>query len=150
MTKVPVRVYTAFNHDHGLPQYETIGAAGMDVRTNESVTLQPKETKLIPTGLFVAIPPGYEIQMRPRSGMSLKTKLRIANAPGTIDSDYRQEVQIIAENTHGSAEMFIAKGERVGQIVLKEVPQIEWVPVDSEADLGVTDRTGGFGSTGTA
>jgi dUTP pyrophosphatase len=147
--KTPIQVFTEFNHDFGLPAYETLGAAGMDIRANEKVTLQPKETQLIKTGLFVAIPEGFEIQVRPRSGMSLKTKLRIANAPGTVDSDYRGEVCIIAENTHGSVEMHIGLGERIAQIVLQRVPQIDWVSVNSREELTKTIRgEGGFGSSG--
>lgn len=145
--KVPVKIYAAFNHRHGLPAYETPGAAGMDVRANESVFLRPGETRLIPTGIFVAIPESYEIQVRPRSGLSLKTKFRIANAPGTIDSDYLGELCIIAENI-GNEEVFFSLGERIAQIVLSEVPQIGWIPVASRDELGSTVRgAGGFGST---
>lgn len=145
---VDVQIYTEFKHDFGLPQYETAGAAGMDVRANAEITVRPGETKLIPTGIFVAIPEGYEIQVRPRSGLSLKTKLRVANSPGTIDSDYRNEVCIIAENT-GFDEIHFALGDRVAQIVLAEVPKIVWSVVESKDQLPSTDRTGGFGSTGT-
>lgn len=147
--KTAVQIYSEISHEFGLPQYETLGAAGMDVRANVQVLLQPKETKLIPTGIYVAIPSGYEIQVRPRSGVSLKTSLRVANAPGTIDSDYRGEICIIAQNTHSSVEMCIGKGERIAQIVLQKVPQIEWETVNSKEELGQTLRgTGGFGSTG--
>jgi dUTP pyrophosphatase len=146
---IQVKIYTEIAHEHGLPEYETAGAAGMDVRANVQVTLEPKETKLIPTGLFVAVPPGYEIQVRPRSGMSLKTAFRVANAPGTVDSDYRGEICIIAQNTHGSVAMTIAKGERIAQLVLQQVPQIAWLKVPSKEELGDTSRgAGGFGSTG--
>ena len=147
--KTEIQVFTELNHEFGLPAYESLGAAGMDIRANEKVTLQPKETQLIKTGIYVAIPDGYEIQVRPRSGMSLKTKLRIANAPGTIDSDYRGEICIIAENTHGSVEMHIALGERIAQIVLQRVPLIDWLPVSSREELTKTIRgEGGFGSSG--
>lgn len=149
MFKVPVKIFTQFAHSFGLPEYETLGAAGMDVRSNISVSLRPGETKLIPTGIFVAIPFGYEIQVRPRSGLSLKTKFRIANTPGTIDSDYRGELCIIAENT-GETEIDFGLGERISQIVLSFVPLIEWEPVASKEDLPSTERgEGGFGSTGT-
>ena len=132
-----------------LPKYETAGAACMDVKVNANVTLQPKETKLIPTGLYVAIPEGYALALLPRSGMSLKTSLRIANAPSRIDADYRGEVQIIAQNTHGSLEMHIAKGERIAQLELVEVNRIIWETVNSIEELGSTDRgAGAFGSTG--
>lgn len=150
MQKVPVKVWTSFNHTEGLPKYETEHAAGMDVRANEDVMLRPKETKLIPTGIFMAIPQGYEVQVRPRSGLSLKTKFRIANAPGTIDADYRGELCIIGENTNGESEMRISKGERIGQIVIAPVYQIVWDTVLSKDHLGNTARgEGGFGSTGT-
>lgn len=148
MLKVPVQIYTEFKHAFGLPKYETLGAAGMDVRANEPVDLRPGETKLIPTGIFVAIPVGYEIQVRPRSGLSLKTKFRVANAPGTVDSDYRGELCIIAENI-GNEWIKFDLGERISQIVLSYVPQIVWDTVMSRDDLGKTQRgTGGFGSTG--
>ena len=144
---VNVQIYTEFKHNFGLPQYETAGAAGMDVRANEEVDLRPGETRLIPTGIYVAIPEGYEIQVRPRSGLSLKTKLRVANAPGTVDSDYRHEVCVIAENT-GLDSIHIALGDRIGQFVLAEVPLIVWDPVDSKEQLPTANRAGGFGSTG--
>lgn len=147
--KVKVKIYAELNHEHGLPVYAKPGDSGMDIRANEPITLQPKETKLIPTGIYVGLPEGYEIQVRPRSGMSLKTKLRVANSPGTVDSSYTGEVCIIAENTHGAVEMNIAKGERVAQIVLQEVPIIEWDQVFSREEIGETERgDGGFGSTG--
>lgn len=147
--KVPVKIYTEeLQHEYKLPRYESLGAAGMDIRANESVHLQPNETKLIKTGIFVAIPTGWEIQIRPRSGMSLKTKLRIANSPGTIDSDYRGEVCVIAENTHNSVELNITAGERIAQMVLKSVPEIVWEQVTTKEELNITDRKGGFGSTG--
>lgn len=149
MQKVPVKVWTSFNHQEGLPKYETEFAAGMDVRANEDVTIRARETTLIPTGIFMAIPNGYEVQVRPRSGLSLKTKFRIANAPGTIDSDYRGELCIIGDNTHGEKEMRISIGERIGQIVIAPVYQIVWDTVLSRDYLGNTDRgEGGFGSTG--
>ena len=149
MNRIPVKVWFDLKHNDGIPKYETSGAAGMDVRANERGTLQPKETKLIPTGIFMAIPDGYEIQIRPRSGLSFKTKFRIPNSPGTIDSDYRGELCVIAENIHSSVEFNYALGERIGQIVIKEVPQIVWDQVMSREDLPETSRgTGGFGSTG--
>ncbi len=146
---VNVKIYTEFNHEHGLPIYETEGAAAMDVRANASVVLQPKETKLIPTGIYVAIPEGYALNVLPRSGMSLKTALRVTNAPGLCDSDYRGEINIIAQNTHGSVEMHITKGERIAQLRLVEVPKVVWEPVNSKEELGSTERgAGGLGSTG--
>ena len=147
--KVPVKIYTELKHEHGLPDYAHEGDSGMDIRANEAIVLQPKETKLIPTGIYVGLPEGYEIQVRPRSGLSLKTKFRVCNAPGTVDQMYTGEICIIAENTHGSVSMNIAKGERIAQIVLQEVPKIQWVQVNSREELGETARgDGGFGSTG--
>lgn len=144
---VPVEVFNESGNE--LPVYAQEGDSGMDVRAKHCVTLRPKETNLIPTGLFVAIPEGFEIQVRPRSGMSLKTSLRIANTPGTVDSCYRGEICIIAQNTHSSLDFTIAAGERVAQLVLQRVPKIMWVPVKSKDRLGDTERgTGGFGSSG--
>ncbi len=146
---IVVQIYPDnLKHDFGLPKYETSGSSGMDVRANEDVVIAPKETKLVHTGLYMAIPDGFEIQVRPRSGMSFKTKLRIPNAPGTIDSDYRKELCIIVENT-GYGLLGFPIGERISQIVLQEVPKIVWEVVGSKEELGNTDRSGGFGSTGT-
>lgn len=141
-----------------IPTYSTEGAAGFDFYALENVTLKPGETKLIKTGLAMSIPQGYEIQVRPRSGMSLKTKLRVANAPGTIDSDYRGECCIIIENTNDqltstfidpikqNPSIRITKGDRIAQGVLNKVPQAVFEVVE---DLDETDREqGGFGSTG--
>ena len=148
---VPVKVWFDLNHNEGKPKYETLGAAGMDVRANEEVSIAPGATVLIPTGIYMAIPGGFEVQVRPRSGLSLKTKFRIANSPATIDSDYRGELMLIAQNT-GSLDYLNYKiGERLAQIVLCPVYQIVWDEVMSKEDLPSTDRgEGGFGSTGTA
>ena len=146
MAFVNVRVYN--ETDMALPRYETTGAAGMDVFAKQDVHIMPNSTTLVPTGLFVAIPDGYEIQVRPRSGLSLKTALRVANAPGTVDSDYRGEICVIMWNT-GQVGLTVKQGDRIGQLVLCEVPQILWEPVSSKEGLGSTDRgVGGFGSTG--
>lgn len=147
---VEIEIYAGeIAHDHGLPVYAQPGDAGMDIRANVRTVVYPGETRLIPTGLYVAIPEGFELQIRPRSGMSLKTALRIANAPGTIDSAYRGEIQIIMENTSPDIETILAKGERVAQIVAQRVPSIRWLPVLSREELGTTARgAGGFGSTG--
>lgn len=128
-----------------IPQYKTSGSAGFDLYAIEDVEIQPGETKQIRTGLIFEIPEGYEIQIRPRSGMSLKTPLRISNAPGTIDSDYRGEVMIIAENT-SIMPFSVEKGTRIAQGVLQKVPQAEFIEVErvSETERG----EGGFGSTG--
>ena len=130
-----------------LPKYETIGSAGMDVRANikEPVTLEAGAIKLIPVGLKVEIPVGYEIQVRPRSGLALKHGLGMANSIGTIDSDYRGEIGVIAINLSDKA-YTIKPGERIAQLVLNKVEQIEWVEVEA---LGTTERgAGGYGHTG--
>lgn len=132
---------------HPLPAYETIGSAGMDLRANldQALILQPMERKLIPTGLFVAIPLGFEGQVRPRSGMAIKHGLSLINCVGTIDADYRGELQIPVVNL--SKESFtLEDGMRIAQLVLAAHGRIEWSLTD---DLPSTDRgQGGFGSTG--
>ena len=133
--------------DVQIPQYAREGDAGMDIRAAETFVIAPKKTVLIPTGLKVAIPDGYEIQVRPRSGLSLKTPLRVANSPGTIDAGYRDEVCIIMQNTSDDSEFTIEKGDRVAQFVLQRVPRICFTPVESVKDIG-ENRGGGFGSTG--
>lgn len=130
-----------------IPAYAREGDAGMDVRAAETVVIEPGKTVLVPTGLKVAIPEGYEIQVRPRSGLSLKTSLRIANAPGTIDAGYRDEVCIIVQNVSHESQAVVEKGDRVAQFVLQRVPKIQFKQVPSVKDIG-TDRGGGFGSTG--
>lgn len=130
-----------------LPKYETIGAAGMDVRANikEPITLAPGAIKLIPIGLKVEIPLGYEIQVRPRSGLALKHGLGMANSVGTIDSDYRGEIGVISINLSDKP-YTIQPQERIAQIVLNKVEQIEWTEVE---ELGTTERgAGGYGHTG--
>ena len=132
-----------------LPAYETLGAVGMDVRAavedGKPVTLKPGERAMVPTGLSVAIPQGYEIQMRPRSGLAAKHGITCLNSPGTIDSDYRGELKVILIN-HGDQDFVIVRGERIGQIVLAAVSRMIWQEV---AELPETERgAGGFGSTG--
>ena len=134
-------------HGHGLdlPAYATTGAAGMDVLAAESVTLKPGGRHAVATGLALAIPHGFEIQVRPRSGLALKHGISVPNAPGTIDSDYRGELKIILIN-HGTEDFAIARGDRVAQLVLAPVVQAAWSEVD---ELDETSRgEGGFGSTG--
>ncbi len=130
-----------------LPCYTTAGAAGMDVRAYlaEPVIIKPLARALIPTGLRVAIPQGYELQMRPRSGLALKHGISLVNTPGTIDSDYRGEIGVILINL--SDEPFtVMPGDRICQMVLSKVPQLQWESVDELPD---TDRgDGGFGHTG--
>ena len=149
--------------DVEVPAYQTTGSAGCDVKAylkapefvHESVRIYVGETKLIPTGLKFSVPEGYEMQIRPRSGLSLKTKLRIANSPGTLDSDYRGELMIIMENTTNptpevdmapSGTIKIKHGERIAQLVFAPIVQAELEVKDS---LDETERgSGGFGSTG--
>ena len=134
-------------HGEGLalPAYATDGAAGMDVVSAEDVTIEPGARHAVATGLAVAIPPGYEIQVRPRSGLALKHGISVPNTPGTIDSDYRGELKVILIN-HGSEAFAIARGDRVAQLVLAPVTRAAWSEVD---ELGETERgSGGFGSTG--
>ena len=134
-------------HGEGLdlPHYATSGAAGMDIISAEDVTLAPGARHAVATGLAVAIPQGYEIQVRPRSGLALKHGITVPNTPGTIDSDYRGELKVIMIN-HGSEPFPIARGDRVAQLVLAPVTQAAWAEVD---ELDDTARgAGGFGSTG--
>ena len=138
-----VRVINKSNND--LPSYETIGSAGCDVRSTHSATIGQGLSTLIKTGLYVEIPLGYEIQVRPRSGLAYKKQITVLNSPGTIDADYRGEIGVIIIN-HGLSTVTLEKGERIGQLVLNKVEQIEWNPVLALAD---TSRgSGGFGSTG--
>lgn len=152
-----------------IPAYAKFGDAGMDIYALEDFEVAPGERKIIKTGLKVAIPRGYELQVRPRSGTSVKTALRVANTPGTIDSGYRDEIGVIIENIepkikdidydfddngniiiksilHGSV-FNVGKGERFAQLVLNEVPSAAFYPVESVAQIG-ENRGGGFGSTG--
>lgn len=132
---------------HQLPQYATSQSAGVDLRANlsESVTLQPLQRALIPTGLFISLPVGYEAQVRPRSGLAIKKGITVLNSPGTIDADYRGEICIILVNL--SNEPFVVNdGERVAQMVIARHEQAEWVEVET---LDETERgAGGFGHSG--
>jgi dUTP pyrophosphatase len=143
---IPVQV-KRLPHGEGLPlpAYATSGAAGMDVVSAEDVTLAPGARHAVATGLAMAIPEGYEIQVRPRSGLALKHGISVPNTPGTIDSDYRGELKVIAINL-GSEPFAIQRGDRVAQLVLAPVVQAAWDEVD---ELDATERgEGGFGSTG--
>ena len=134
-------------HGHGLdlPAYATDGAAGMDVLAAENMTLKTGQRHAVATGLAVAIPQGYEIQVRPRSGLALKHGITVPNTPGTIDSDYRGELKVILIN-HGADDFAIARGDRIAQLVLAPVTQAAWEEVE---ELDDTARgAGGFGSTG--
>lgn len=128
-----------------LPAYATGGAAGMDVLAAEDVTLAPASRHAVATGLAVAIPPGFEIQVRPRSGLALKHGITVPNTPGTIDSDYRGEVKVILIN-HGAEAFKVRRGDRIAQLVLAPVTRASWLKVE---ELDETHRgEGGFGSTG--
>lgn len=132
---------------HKLPHYETLASAGMDLRANleNPITLKPLERAIVPTGIFMELPVGYEAQVRPRSGLAAKKGISVLNAPGTIDADYRGEVGVILVNL--SSEAFVVEnGERIAQMVLAKHERAEWEEVES---LSETDRgAGGFGSTG--
>ncbi len=134
---------------HPLPQYATPQSAGMDLRANleAPVTLKPMERKLIPTGLFIELPVGYEAQIRPRSGLAIKKGITVLNSPGTVDADYRGEVGVIRVNL--SQEDFVVEdGERICQMVIARHEQADWQQVEV---LGETERgAGGFGHTGKA
>lgn len=142
--KIPVQVC---RENVSLPVYAKPGDAGMDVRSAVNIIIDPLSTVLIPTGLKVAIPEGYEIQVRPRSGLSLKTPLRIPNAPGTIDAGFRDEICVIMYNSSPDTSYEIHFGDRIAQLVLQKVPTIDFVPVEDVSIYGA-DRGGGFGSTG--
>jgi dUTP pyrophosphatase len=146
---IPILVHR-LSHAQGLPlpSYATAGAAGMDLiaAVQEPITVGPGERALIPTGLTIALPPGYELQIRPRSGLALRYGITLPNTPGTIDEDYRGEIGVIILNT-GSEAFVIERGARIAQAVLAPVSRATWQEVDS---LAVTARdSGGFGSTGT-
>lgn len=143
----PVVVKIVNESGNPLPAYATEGSAGMDLfaHIHESVVLEPLERKLIPTGLFIELPTGYEAQVRPRSGLALKQGITCLNSPGTIDADYRGEIGVILINL--SNEMQVIKtGDRIAQMVIAPVTQISWEPATA---LTPTNRgAGGFGSTG--
>lgn len=152
--------------DAKMPTYAHLTDAGMDIYLTEDVTIHPGETVLIPTGIKVAIPLGYELQVRPKSGRSLKSKLRIANTPGTIDAGYRDEIGIICDNIDPvirsadiddegrlynilwGSNIMLSKGEKIAQLVLSEVPKAVFYEVESVATIENDGRKGGFGSTG--
>ncbi len=163
MKKVDVHIEIC-REDAKLPEYANPGDAGMDIYAAKEVLIKPGQTCIVPTGLKMAIPEGYEMQIRPRSGISFKTPLRLSNSPGTIDSGYRDELGIIMTNTscnkiddnnqltidtkgNINGSYVIKKGDRIAQMVLQEVPRINFQVVDSVECIGV-DRGGGFGSTG--
>jgi len=135
------------NADLPLPTYQTSGAVGMDVHAavTADVTIAPGEVAGIPCGFSLAIPPGYEAQLRPRSGLAAKTAISLANSPGTIDPDYRGEVKALLIN-HGKSPFVVARGMRIAQLMVLPVPRVAWIEVE---DLPTTERgSGGFGHTG--
>lgn len=145
MPEVLLKIINTSTND--LPYYATEGAAGMDVRAflQEPITLQSLERTAVPTGIFLEIPSGYEVQVRPRSGLALKQGITCLNTPGTIDSDYRGELKILLINLSREAQI-INSGDRIAQLVLQKVEKIKWQEVDA---LTETERSaGGFGSTG--
>ncbi len=144
-TNVQIRVVN--KSGHSLPQYMTEGAAGMDLRARlrDILTIYPMERVLIPTGLFVEIPPGYEGQVRPRSGLAAQKGLTVLNAPGTIDSDYRGEIKVLLINL-SSEPQYIRDGDRIAQLVIAPVVRAQWRPVDTLSDTSRGE--GGYGHTG--
>jgi dUTP pyrophosphatase len=170
VAKKIIEIPVELMEDAKIPSYARLGDAGLDIYSTEDIEIGPGETKLIHTGLKVAIPRGYELQVRPKSGISLKTKLRVANTPGTIDSGYRDEVCVIIENlepkiadidydfdergrtvinsiVHGKS-YTIEKGQKIAQFVLNEIVVANFNKVNSIAEVEGEDRGGGFGSTG--
>ena len=142
---IPIKIINKSEHE--LPSYQTTASAGMDLRANngDPIMLKPLERAIIPTGIYIELPVGYEAQIRPRSGLAAKKGISLVNSPGTIDADYRGEIGVILVNL--SNEPFtVEKGERIAQMVIAKHEQAEWVLVD---ELGESERgAGGFGSTG--
>ncbi|WP_295202565.1 dUTP diphosphatase [Sediminibacterium sp.] len=147
MSEMSIRVRIVNASQNPLPVYATVGSSGVDIRAHleQAITIKPSERMLVPTGIFLEIPLGYEIQIRPRSGLAIKQGITCLNTPGTIDADYRGEVKVILINL-SSEEQTIQPGDRIAQMVLQKVERIEWEATDT---LDETERgTGGFGSTG--
>lgn len=142
-----IKVQIVNNSGFDLPKYETIFSSGLDLRSNseDEITLKPLGRALIPTGIFIAIPEGYEAQVRPRSGLAFKHGLTVLNSPGTIDADYRGEIKVILVNL-SNADFVVKTGERICQLVFAKVEQIAW---EQTENLDKTKRgSGGFGHTG--
>lgn len=127
-----------------LPEYSTLFSAGMDLRSNTECIIKPMERKLIPTGLYMAIPDGYEAQVRPRSGLAIKKGITVVNTPGCVDADYRGEVGVILINL-GTEDFKVELGDRIAQLIISPVVQGTWFEVK---ELDSTERTGGFGHSG--
>jgi len=145
MQKLQVKIINQSTHP--LPEYATLGSSGMDIRAflSESVHLKPLQRELIPTGLFIELPLGFEAQIRPRSGLAIKQGITCLNSPGTVDADYRGEIKVILINLSNET-VTIHDGERIAQMVIQKVDQIEWLPVEI---INETQRgDGGFGHTG--
>jgi len=144
---MPVNISIINTSPNPLPAYATEGSSGMDIRAwlAQDMILQPMERSLVPTGLFVELPEGYEIQVRPRSGLALKQGITCLNSPGTVDADYRGELKVILINLSGEPQT-IRSGDRIAQMVLQSVEKIQWTPVET---INETQRgAGGFGHTG--
>lgn len=152
MSETPsLKVRVVCTGDTALPEYATALSAGLDLRArlDGPVVLEPGERRLIPTGLHIELPEGYEAQVRPRSGLAYKHGLTVLNAPGTIDADYRGEIGVLLVH-HGQAAFTIEPGERIAQLVVARYSRVEWVPVQDTAELALSERgAGGFGHTGT-
>ena len=143
----PIEIKIINTSSNPLPEYATSGSSGMDIRANLDTpqTLKPSERALVPTGIFIEIPQGYEVQVRPRSGLAIKQGITCLNTSGTIDADYRGEIKVILINL-SQEEQVIQHGDRIAQIVLQQVEQAVWKPV---GELESTERNaGGFGHTG--
>ncbi|MEL3905963.1 MAG: dUTP diphosphatase [Treponema sp.] len=144
-----IKIFTVLKKDAGFPEYKTSGSAGADIRAclSEAVILQPMERRLIPTGLAVEVPAGYELQVRPRSGLALQHGITVLNTPGTVDSDYRGELCVLLINL-GTEAFTVRHGDRIAQAVIAPVVQADFIPADA---LSKTGRgAGGYGSTGIA
>jgi dUTP pyrophosphatase len=142
-----IRVKIINQSPHPLPAYATEGSAGMDLRANLSapVELQPLERHMVPTGIFIELPPGYEAQVRPRSGLAARHGITCLNSPGTVDSDYRGELKVILINLSSEVQV-LQPGDRIAQLVVCPVVRVNWEEVE---EIGVTGRNaGGFGHTG--
>jgi dUTP pyrophosphatase len=145
MEKIEIRIKTGDSAQ--LPQYQTLYSAGMDLHASldSAMRIEPGARVLVPTGLYMEIPPGFEGQVRPRSGLALKYGITVLNSPGTIDSDYRGEVKVLLIN-HGSEAFDINPGERIAQLIVAPFARVQWIPVQ---ELDETERgAGGYGSTG--
>lgn len=128
-----------------LPEYKTTGAVGLDLQANESIVIQPGEKQLVSTGLYIAVPDGYEAQIRPRSGLALNNNITILNTPGTIDSDYRGEIKVILYNASMANSFNVNEGDRIAQMIISPIVKVELIEVQ---ELDETERgEGGFGST---